>query len=83
MDHKWGRNVGLYGVAGPNTTLAARTLESPNVIVTNGGYYTDDYFVVWFILGPNQPYGYRTFLKSLFAPLHFPYGIPVEPDAPV
>lgn len=83
MDHEWGRNVLGLGVGDCGATLAARSLGSPYVYITNARdingrwlrwqQHPSDTNVpmtpVWFLPRPGHP--------------HFPFGEPVVPDAPV
>jgi hypothetical protein len=71
------------GLGGAGATLAARRLDFPDTIVTNGDPEDPNRFRQWTILGDNQPYDWVSTLKAVYAPLNFPYGLPVEPDGPV
>ena len=83
MDHRWGRNVGDLGVSGQYTTLAARLSMFPYLVVTNGGWFTPNQFVLWVVsLDTDVAWDYFVFEKSTFGG-RFPYGLDVEPDADV
>lgn len=83
MDHKWGRNITLYGVSQPGVTLTARVPGAIGIVVltnylTSGGDAI--YTRVPADTRPDDPYTYEAVARQAE---HFPYGLPVEPDGPV
>lgn len=83
MDHKWGRNVTLFGLVGTGCTLASRyPVPNHNFCVTNE-YIDGVHHRIWQIPADTQPdLAYFAFTTT-GGPAHFPYGQQVEPDAPV
>lgn len=83
MDHKWGRNVSLYGLGDIGATLAARFLSGPGTVVLTNAHRIPGTYEVSQVTGDNRIV-LSTFTVPWFAP-HFPYqwGASVEPDAPV
>lgn len=83
MDHSWGRNVSDLGLANTGSTLCARFLGHPNIVLTNGDGLAGDTCQQWFIV-PNaeSPFVLQSLPKF---GRHFPYiyGDLVERDVPV
>lgn len=83
MGHKWGQGVPDYGLGGIAATLAARSLLDARQIVCNGHQLHHGGWVLAVLpLLADLPY---QLLPMVFTPGFetFPYGIPVEADAPV
>lgn len=84
MDHKWGRNVLALGMVSTGATLAARYVGLPHAILTNApGLGAGNTRQLWFTSADTQT---RWEVHSVGFPAslgNFPYGEPVEPDAPV
>lgn len=72
-----------YGLAGTGATLAACLLSSPTIIITNshvGGPATHG---LWIIDLDSDSFAWQEYHPGIvFAP-RFPYGLAVEPDAPL
>lgn len=86
MGHRWASNIFRYGLQGAVPGLCARVL-SPffnNIILTNDTFveFGVRKTLFWRLPLPADPPVY-TFSGGIITPgLRFPYGIPVEPDAP-
>lgn len=83
MDHRWGRNIQIYGLGSFGITLCSRILGAIGTKVlinrlTAGG----DAIIVHVPADtrPDDPYTYEVVARYTE---HFPYGFNVEPDAPV
>jgi hypothetical protein len=83
LDHKWGRNVSLFGLVGAGANLASPRVLFPGLVLTNASAGALGYFG-WNISSlpevlPSIPFTYH------YLPGHtsFPGGHDVFPDAPV
>lgn len=83
MEHEWGRNVFDYGLGNSGCTLAAR-LPSPlsTIMVTNERMPVGQ-ARAWGILPDMDAWTPFNIGRVGDPNGHFPYGHPVEPDAPV
>lgn len=82
MDHKWGRNITTYGLGDLGATVCSRFLGSGLVVFTNS-WRAD---IGRFLAAVKTPDGEAWVFTYGYEPVpghpHFPYGWPVEPDAP-
>jgi len=71
------------GVGGNFVTLAARLRMFPQVVVTNGGWFSANQYLVWVTsLDTDVAWFYQVWEKSAHS-VNFPYGWDVEEDFPM
>lgn len=83
MDHRWGRNISTYGVGDLGATLAAPYTGLPRLILTNVRHPVTRRPLVAILPVFSPPY--YTYNHTVVPDIdaNFPYGVDVEPDAPV
>lgn len=83
MDHKWGRNITEYSLGDLGASMCSRWRRRAGAweVVINKLFFGQ---VHVFVVPDDNQFAIGDFVSTAVPPgTHFPYGFPVEHDAPV